>query len=120
MSTASCIFGGFQTMTTTVSAIPSLKHHTKLAMLRKQMRRALTSWVEFAEPEWDLFAALFHMRSVQDREHILLPDASLDELCFVCSGLLRAYYLADTGAESNKAFIAENEFAGPLPTVALV
>jgi CRP-like cAMP-binding protein len=110
---------GIQTMTTTLSAIPLLNHQTNLAMLRGQMRRALTSWVEFAEPEWNLFAALFHMRSVQDREHILLPDASLDELCFICSGLLRAYYLADTGAESNKAFIVENEFAGLLPTAAL-
>jgi hypothetical protein len=38
-------------------------------MLRGQMRRALTSWVEFAEPERNLFVALFHMRSVQDLAH---------------------------------------------------
>jgi CRP-like cAMP-binding protein len=106
-------------MTTMIDTIPSRKNNMKLEMLRQQMRSAVTSWVEFAEPQWDLFDALFHMRSVQDREHILLPDASLDELCFVCSGLLRAYYLADTGTESNKAFIAENEFAGPLPAAAL-
>src|SRR5262245_23219061 len=108
-----------ESMTISVSIAPPLKTTTKLAALRQQMRSALTSWVEFAEPEWNQFAALFHLRSVQEREHVLLPDASLDELCFVCSGLLRAYYLADTGAEANKAFIAENEFAGPLPAAAL-
>ena len=106
-------------MTILVSTALPLKTTTKLVALRQQMRSALTSWVEFAEPQWNQFAALFHMRSVREREHVLLPDASLDELCFVCSGLLRAYYLADTGAEANKAFIAENEFAGPLPAAAL-
>jgi CRP-like cAMP-binding protein len=88
-------------------------------MLRQQLHSAVTSWVRFEEPQWHRFATLFHMRSLQEREHFFLPDASLDELCFVCSGLLRAYYLTDTGTESNKAFIAENEVAGPLPAAAL-
>lgn len=38
----------------------------------------------------------------------------MHELMFVCSGLLRFYYLAEDGTESNKAFAAENDFAGPL------
>jgi CRP-like cAMP-binding protein len=117
MFAASFISG--ESMTILVSTAPPLKTTTKLDALRQKMRSTLTTWVEFAEPQWNQFAALFHLRSVQEREHILLPDASLDELCFVCSGLLRAYYLADTGTESNKAFIAENEFAGPLPAAAL-
>jgi hypothetical protein len=106
-------------MTTIVRTIPPQKNKTKLEMLRQQLHSAVTSWVRFDEPQWNRFATLFHMRSVQEREHFLLPDASLDELCFVCSGLLRAYYLTDTGTESNKAFIAENEFAGPRPVAAL-
>ena len=38
-------------MTTTIDTIPSPNGKTQLAALRHQMRRALTSWVEFAEPE---------------------------------------------------------------------
>jgi CRP-like cAMP-binding protein len=106
-------------MTTIVNTVLSQKNKTKLEMLRQQLRSAITSWVRFDEPQWNQFATLFHIRSLQEQEHFLLPDASLDELCFVCSGLLRAYYLTDTGTESNKAFITENEFAGPLPAAAL-
>lgn len=106
-------------MTIAVDPIPSRKNTTKLAILRQQMRGAIASWVAFAEPEWNRFAGLFHIRLVQQGDHFLLPDATLNELCFVCSGLLRAYYLADDGAEANKTFIADREFAGPLPAVAL-
>ena len=106
-------------MTIAVDTIPLRKNVTKLAVLRQQMRSAIASWVEFAEPEWDRFAGLFHLRNVQGGDHFLLPDASLDELCFVCSGLLRAYYLTDNGTEANKAFIADHEFAGPLAAAVL-
>jgi CRP-like cAMP-binding protein len=106
-------------MTIAVDTIPSGKNTMKLALLRQQMRSAIASWVEFAEPEWDRFATLFHVRWIQEGNHFLLPDATLDELCFVCSGLLRAYYLADDGTEANKTFIADREFAGPLPAAAL-
>jgi CRP-like cAMP-binding protein len=106
-------------MTITVDTIPLRTNIAKLAMLRQQMRSAIASWVEFAEPEWGRFAKLFHVRWIQEGDHFLLPDATLDELCFVCSGLLRAYYLADDGTEANKTFIADREFAGPLPAAAL-
>jgi CRP-like cAMP-binding protein len=106
-------------VTIAVDTIPSWKNITKLAMLRQQMRSAIASWVEFAEPEWTRLAGLFHVRWIQGGDHFLLPDATLDELCFVCTGLLRAYYLADDGTEANKTFIADREFAGPLPAAAL-
>jgi CRP-like cAMP-binding protein len=106
-------------MTIAVDTIPSRKNITKLTMLRQQMRSAIASWVEFTDPEWNRFAGLFHLRWVQEGDHFLLPDAILDELCFVCSGILRAYYLADDGTEANKTFIADREFAGPLPAATL-
>lgn len=106
-------------MTAMLDSVPATRTDTKLDILRQQLRSAVARWVDLSEPQWRQFAAIFHVRSLQEREHFLLPDASLDELCFVCGGILRAYYLADSGAESNKAFIAENEFAGPLPAAAL-
>jgi CRP-like cAMP-binding protein len=92
---------------------------TNIATLRQHMRTALVPWLQFDEPDWERFASLFRIRRVHEREHILLPGASVDDLVFVCDGLLRAYYLSDDGAESNKAFIAEREFAGPLPATAV-
>lgn len=106
-------------MATAVDTIRSRKNTTGRAMLHQQMRSAIASWVEFTEPEWSRFAGLFHIRRLQEYDHFLLPDVILDELCFVCSGLLRAYYLADDGTEANKTFIVDREFAGPLPAAAL-
>ena len=103
-------------MTTAISATMLIRNQTKLLALRQQMRTALVPWVQFAQPHWNHFATLFQIRTIEEREHVLLPGERIDELYFVCDGLLRAYYLGADGAEANKAFIAENEFAGPLPT----
>ncbi len=80
----------------------------------QQLRAALTEWVDLDEPQWDRLASIFEVRTVENQEHLLLPGDRVYELLFVCRGLLRFYYLADDGAESNKAFIAEDMFAGPL------
>ncbi|MGI8504630.1 MAG: Crp/Fnr family transcriptional regulator [Hassallia sp.] len=82
--------------------------------LYQQMRTALVKWVDLAEPEWNLLASNFQVKTAQKQEYILLPGAKVHELYFVCSGLLRFYYITDDGMESNKAFIAENTFAGSL------
>jgi CRP-like cAMP-binding protein len=106
-------------MTTTLATRTSLKSATDVFTLFQQMRTALVPWVLFAEPQWDQFASIFRLRTVRDQEHLLLPGASVDELIFICTGLLRVYFLAGDGAEANKAFIAENEFAGPPPATTL-
>ena len=47
------------------------------------------------------------------------PGDETHELLFCCQGVLRFYYLSADGKETNKAFIAENEFAGPLASTML-
>jgi CRP-like cAMP-binding protein len=80
----------------------------------QQLRTAVTQWVELTDRQWETLAAIFSVRTVPEQEHMLLPGDYVHELLFVCSGLLRFYYLSEEGTESNKAFIAENTFAGPL------
>lgn len=82
--------------------------------LYQQMRTTLVNWVDLAEPQWNLLALNFQIKTAQKQEYILLPGAKVHELYFVCSGLLRFYYITDDGIESNKAFITENTFAGSL------
>ncbi|WP_089127042.1 Crp/Fnr family transcriptional regulator [Tolypothrix sp. NIES-4075] len=74
----------------------------------------LLKWVDLADQEWNLLASNFQVKTAQKQEYILLPGAKGHELYFVCSGLLRFYYITDDGMESNKAFIPENTFAGSL------
>ena len=85
----------------------------------QQMRNALSSWVNLSNDQWRQLAKIFQSRTVNHREHILLPDTAVHEIYFVCHGLLRFYYLSDDGVESNKAFIPENTFAGSLAALAL-
>ncbi|MFK7846939.1 MAG: Crp/Fnr family transcriptional regulator [Rhodothermales bacterium] len=79
-----------------------------------QLRQAISSWVDLDDEEWGKFAGLFEQRAVSQSEYLLLPGDTVYELLFVTKGLLRFYYSTLEGAESNKAFIAENTFAGPL------
>ncbi len=83
-------------------------------MYEQQLRTAVNQWVDVADEQWTHLAAIFYEREVAEQESILFPGDYVHELIFVCSGLLRFYYLSKDGTESNKAFIAENTFAGPL------
>ena len=85
----------------------------------EQMRRALRRWVALTELQWQTLAAVFRIRKLRSHEHLLQPGSSDHELLFVCKGLLRFYYPAENGNESNKAFVAENAFAGALAASAL-
>lgn len=87
--------------------------------LDNQMRAALTPWVNLAEPQWRTLASIFHPRAVDYHEYIIHPGSHAHHLFFVCSGLIRFYYVDDDGMESNKAFIIENQFAGSLAAFAL-
>lgn len=80
----------------------------------RQLRTGLTQWVELTEAQWNKLAAIFQLRSIQKQEYLLFPGDNIHELYFICEGLLRFYYVSEDGVESNKAFKAENKFAGPL------
>lgn len=79
----------------------------------EQMRFALASWLELSDLQWRTFAGIFNEKRVAHTEHLLHPGDQDYELVFVCEGLLRFYYPAADGSETNKAFVT-NGFAGPL------
>ena len=85
----------------------------------QQMRQALGSWVNLSDVQWRQLAGIFKSKTVNNRDHILLPHTAVHEIYFVSQGLLRFYYLSDDSVESNKAFIPENTFAGSLAALAL-
>jgi hypothetical protein len=89
---------------------------TKDAALYQQLRRALAQWVDLTEPQWRKLASIFQVRTVQRQEHVLMPGAGIQELSFVCRGLLRFYCLSDDGLDSNLVFVTENRFACPRST----
>lgn len=85
----------------------------------QQIRDAVAQWVTLSDAQFERFLGIFEEREVPLHASLLLPGDRVHELIFVASGLLRFYYLDEEGGESNKAFVAENEFAGPLASAAL-
>lgn len=84
-----------------------------------QLHTAVSRWVDLSAVQWGQLAALFRPRQAESRQPIALPGADTHEIIFVNQGLLRFYYLSEEGKETNKAFIGEGEFAGPLASAAL-
>lgn len=81
---------------------------------RDQLRDALGRWVDLTEGEWQRLSEIYAPRTMKAGAHVAQPGGETHEMLFVTEGLLRFYYVGKAGAESNKAFVAENDFAGPL------
>jgi CRP-like cAMP-binding protein len=54
----------------------------------------------------------FHPRHLKKNDHFVEAGQTVTELGFVISGLMRLYYLTETGDDFTKSFCAENEFIG--------
>ena len=85
----------------------------------EHLRFAVKEWVELSDRQWGTFKGIFHQKTVSANDHLLYPGSTEYELIFVCDGLLRFYYLAEDGTESNKAFVTGGNFAGPLAAATL-
>lgn len=83
------------------------------------MRTALTRWVDFDDQQWSNFAAIFREKRLAAQERVILPGDKAHRTYFVCQGLLRVYYVTDDGKESNKGFVTEGAFGGPMAASAL-
>ena len=80
---------------------------------------AVAEWVALDPDQLDRLRSVFAERSADAREPVALPGAPAHEVLFVRRGLLRFYYPADDGRQSNKAFVAEGEFAGAVAAAQL-
>ena len=83
------------------------------------MKFAVQAWVMLTELQWRTFAAIFEVKRLEAGEQLHYPGDSDHKLIFVSSGLLRFYYPAEDGRESNKAFLTEGTFGGALAAAAL-
>ncbi|HQU73791.1 MAG TPA: Crp/Fnr family transcriptional regulator [Calditrichia bacterium] len=80
---------------------------------------ALQRWAELPQPQWLVVREGFRRRKAVARELVVFPGSQSHDLLFVSRGLLRFFYLDEGGRETNKAFVAENEFAAPLASAVL-
>ncbi len=79
-----------------------------------KLQESVNQWATLDNRQWQRLAKIFTARMIKKGDFLLLPGSMNHELVFVSRGLLRFFYNSGDGSESNKAFIAENSFAGPL------
>ncbi|MCL4262595.1 MAG: Crp/Fnr family transcriptional regulator [Anaerolineae bacterium] len=84
-----------------------------------QLHTAVSQWVDLSATQWQQFAAIFRPRLSEKGQYVALPGDNTHQIIFVIAGLLRFYYVDEEGQETNKAFVGENEFAGPLASAVL-
>lgn len=90
-----------------------------IASSTELMREHIARWATLADSQWDMLFRIFNEKTVAPKTQLATPGSTKHELFFVNHGLLRFYYLSSDGKEVNKAFIAEDMFAGPLAASAL-
>jgi len=74
----------------------------------EKMRNSLDQYASLAEEDWIKLSEIFQISKYSKATHIVHPSEESSRLFFVCTGLIRYYYLADGGKEWNKAFISED------------
>jgi CRP-like cAMP-binding protein len=79
-----------------------------------QMRESLSRQADIRDAEWELLKGIFRVRRLGRSDFALKTGDLPKHIFFVCSGLLRYYYGSRDEKQSNKVFIAENMFTGPI------
>lgn len=99
---------------------PPLQLRENEPALFRRMRETLSQWADFQDAEWEMLRAVFRPRRFGKSEYALKPGERPSEVLFICSGLLRYFYAEDLafhgkdGKDSNKVFLAEGMFSGPV------
>ncbi len=83
----------------------------------KQLRTAFEALVGLAPNEWKQVKRLFSLIRIEKRQYFAKADTYPQEIGFVSSGILRAFYRTPDGVEYNKTFFLENTFVAPLTSL---
>jgi len=70
-----------------------------------------------SEEEWEFFQSGFNLQTYKSNEFFLEAGKRNHHLGFVTRGLVRGYYVNETGAEMTTAFVKENEWVTDYPSL---
>lgn len=78
----------------------------------KQMRSVLSLVRPLTDEAWEQFRLGLAIQVLEKNEYFLEAGEISNKLAFICSGLLRMYYITRDGQEFNRSFGSENHFYG--------
>lgn len=80
----------------------------KEALIEK-MRPRVRELAELSSEAWNDFIDIFAPVELEKRQHLFLPgQGNSSSLYYVCSGLLRFYFISEDGKEWSKGFVPED------------
>lgn len=82
--------------------------------VNKRMKKFFNSITPIPDDEWEFAAKSIQIRHFKKNEYLLNADTVTDHSFIIIKGLVRFYYLTDTGKEFNRGFAVENNLIGSL------
>jgi len=83
----------------------------------QQIRNIAETYTHIPDEEWEYFIPHLTIRSFKKKEHLLSADTVADHSFIIVSGLVRIYYITDSGKEFNRGFAVENNFIGSISSM---
>ncbi|WP_086929600.1 Crp/Fnr family transcriptional regulator [Agarilytica rhodophyticola] len=82
-----------------------------------QLKYAFEKVLQSPIEEWQVIADQFHYKKIAPGEHWIKAGDNCRSLCFILEGLLRVYYIDQSGQEFNQHFYQENEALAPVSAI---
>jgi len=82
-----------------------------------QLRGLFDAVTPIPTAEWDYARQFIVLRSYDKGEHLLCAGQMAYHSFVILQGIVRAYYVTDSGKELNRGFAAEGEFAGSVSSI---
>lgn len=76
----------------------------------EQLKKAISTYKPISEAHWQHLLDNHQFRSLKRKAYFLRAGEVATDICFICSGLLRLFYLTEDGQEYNRGFVSENHF----------
>lgn len=75
-----------------------------------RLRSIIERFTNIPDDEWSFFSARLKEICLPRKSFLFRRGEKIENIYFVCKGLLRQFYLAEDGRETNKNFVPENCF----------
>ncbi len=80
----------------------------------QQIRNVAETYTHIPDREWAYFLPSLTIQYFNKKEHLLTADTVADHSFIIVKGLVRIYYVTDSGKEFNRGFATENNFVGSI------
>ncbi len=80
----------------------------------QQLYRIFSQIVDLPPADWEPIRSIFQPKSLPKGQYLVRQGEVPQTQAFVCSGLVRLYYLREDGKEINRGFAIEHTFCGAI------